>query len=118
MAIERVSYQVGKKPFIRALVYDERVSGRRPLLFIAPNWLGMSDEAIERTQTLVGSCFVGFVADMYGDGKSSAGPPGAAQLADALRSDVQERRARRSSNLSRTPSMGVCNSNRTARMGC
>jgi dienelactone hydrolase len=100
MAIERISYQVGNKNFIGALVYDERISGKRPLLLMAPNWLGMTDEAIERAQTLVGSHFVGFVADMYGDGKSSAGPPEAAELADTLRSDVNERRARITAALS------------------
>jgi dienelactone hydrolase len=100
MAIERISYRVGNKHFVGALVYDERVTGKRPLLLVAPNWLGMTDEVIERTRTLAGSRFVGFVADMYGEGKSSAGPPEAAQLADALRGDVKERRARITGALS------------------
>ncbi|MGB6754910.1 MAG: dienelactone hydrolase family protein [Xanthobacteraceae bacterium] len=100
MAIERISYRVGNKHFVSALVYDERVTGKRPLLLVAPNWLGMTDEVIERTRTLAGSRFVGFVADMYGEGKSSAGPPEAAQLADALRGDVTERRARITGALS------------------
>jgi dienelactone hydrolase len=40
------------------------------------------------------SRFIGFVADMYGDGKVSAGPPEAAQLADTLRADAKERHLR------------------------
>lgn len=94
MAVERISSNVGDKIFIGALIYDERASGKRPLLLITPNWLGMPKEAIERTQSLTGSCFIGFVADMYGQGKASDGPREAAQLADSLRADVKERRAR------------------------
>ena len=32
MAVETISYQAGGKTFIGALVYDERVSAKRPLL--------------------------------------------------------------------------------------
>ena len=84
MTVERISYQAGGKRFVGALVYDERVAGKRPLLLMAPNWLGVTEEAIQRTQTMAGTHFIGFVADMYGDGKVSAGPPESAQLADAL----------------------------------
>jgi dienelactone hydrolase len=94
MTVERISYQAGGKRFVGALVHDERSAGKRPLLLMAPNWLGVTDEAIERTRMLVGTRFVGFVADMYGDGKVSAGPPEAAQLADAVRADPKERRLR------------------------
>jgi dienelactone hydrolase len=100
MAVERISYHAGGKSFIGALVYDERTSAKRPLLLMAPNWLGVTEDAINRTQMMVGSRFVGFVADMYGDGKVSAGPPEAAQLADALRTDPDERRLRIDAALS------------------
>ena len=94
MTVERITYQAGGKSFVGALVYDERVAGKRPLLLMAPNWLGVTEEAIERTQAMAGTHFIGFVADMYGDGKVSAGPPESAQLADALRADPKERRLR------------------------
>ncbi|HZC57553.1 MAG TPA: dienelactone hydrolase family protein [Xanthobacteraceae bacterium] len=94
MTVERISYHAGGKRFVGALVYDERLSGKRPLLLVAPNWLGVTDDAIKRTQMMAVSRFIGFVADMYGDGKVSAGPPEAAQLADTLRADAKERRLR------------------------
>jgi dienelactone hydrolase len=94
MAVERISYHAGSKHFVGALVHDEHTSTKRPLLLMAPNWLGVTDDAIKRTQMMAGSRFIGFVADMYGDGKVSAGPPEAAQLADALRADPRERRLR------------------------
>jgi dienelactone hydrolase len=99
MAVEKIRYQAGGKTFIGALVYDERASAKRPLMLVAPNWLGMTDEAIDRTQMMVTDRYVGFVADMYGDGKVSAGPPEAAQLADELRALPLERRSRMSAAL-------------------
>jgi dienelactone hydrolase len=99
MAIEKIKYQANGKTFIGTLVYDERASGRRPLMLMAPNWLGMTDEAISRTQMMVADRYIGFVADMYGDGKVSAGPPEAAQLADELRAAPLERRSRMSAAL-------------------
>jgi dienelactone hydrolase len=99
MTVERISYSAGGKTFVGALVYDERAAGKRPLLLMAPNWLGATGEAIERTKMLAGSRFIGFVADMYGDGKVSAGPPESAELADALRADPKERRRRISAAL-------------------
>ena len=74
MAVERITYRANGKNFIGALVHDDRVAGKRPLMLIAPNWLGVSDAAIKRAQMMTGSRYIGFVTDMYGDGKISAGP--------------------------------------------
>jgi dienelactone hydrolase len=94
VAVERVSYQAGGKTFIGALVYDNKAGGKRPLMLVAPNWLGVTDDAVRRTQMMTGSRYIGFVADMYGGGRVSAGPPEAAELADSLRNDPAERRLR------------------------
>jgi dienelactone hydrolase len=94
VAVERVNYQAGETPCTGALVYDERVSGPRPLLLMAPNWLGVSDDSIKRAATIAGNKYIAFVADMYGGGKIAAGPPEAAPLANALRADAPKRRQR------------------------
>jgi dienelactone hydrolase len=94
LAVERIDYRAGNTACNGALVYDEKVSGRRPLLLISPNWLGVTDDAIKRATGIVGSKYVAFVADMYGGGKTCAGPPEAADLANAVRADVNERRRR------------------------
>jgi len=121
MAVERISYQAGSKHFIGALVYDEHTRTKRPLLLMAPNWLGVTEDAIARTQMMAGSRFVGFVADMYGDGKVSAGPPEAAQLADALRADPRERRLRigaaLSALVSESAKRGIGDASRKAAVG-
>ena len=94
MAVERINYQAGKTACTGALVYDDRVSGLRPLLLMSPNWLGVSDDSVKRATTIAGSKYVIFVADMYGDGKIAAGPPEAGPLANAIRADALERRRR------------------------
>jgi dienelactone hydrolase len=94
VAVERIEYKAGNTACNGALVYDERASGRRPLLLMAQNWLGMTDDSIKRATTMAGNKYVAFVADMYGGGKIAAGPPEAAPLANALRADAPERRRR------------------------
>ena len=90
MAVERIDYQGGSAGCCGALVYDERISGRRPLLLMAPNWLGVTDDAIKRAEMMAGSKYVVFVADMYGGAKICSGPPEAGPLADG----AARRRAR------------------------
>jgi dienelactone hydrolase len=94
VAVERIEYRAGNTTCEGTLVYDDKVSGRRPLLLVAPNWLGATDAAIQRAATMAGSKYVAFVADMYGGGKTCAGPPEAADLANAVRADAPERRRR------------------------
>ncbi len=94
MAVERIDYQAGKLACKGALVYDESVSGRRPLLLVAPNWLGVNEHAIKRAAMMAGKKYVAFVADMYGGGKTCAGPPESAELANGVRADTPERRRR------------------------
>lgn len=94
MAVERIVYEAGNVTARGALIYDERVSGPRPLLLIAPNWLGVSDDAIKRATRMAGNKYIAFVADMYGSGRIPNGPPEAAPLTDGLRADSPERRRR------------------------
>jgi dienelactone hydrolase len=54
-----------------ALIYDENVSGKRPAVLMAPNWMGMTDKAVQR----------GAFAE-------------AAALANPLRADALEQRKR------------------------
>jgi dienelactone hydrolase len=92
--VERINYQAGSVAANGALIFDGQTKGPRPLLLISPNWLGVSQASIQRAAAMAGSKYVAFVADMYGDGKVSNGPPEAATLANGLRADAPERRRR------------------------
>src|SRR6187455_784496 len=94
VAVEKVQYQAGSVTGHGALVWNEKVSGKRPLLLVMPNWLGVTEIAIKRAQKMAGDKYVAFVADMYGDGKTSAGPPESGELMMAVRADRVEGRKR------------------------
>jgi len=94
MKTEIIKYRMGSLTAEGALVYEESVSGRRPAVLVAPNWMGMTDKAIERGKLIAGDRYVGLVADMYGQGTRPADFGEAAQLANPLRADAAEARAR------------------------
>jgi dienelactone hydrolase len=121
VAIETIHYQAGDVPCSGRLIYDERIAGRRPLLLMAPNWFGVSQEAIRRTEMMCGDRYVGFVADMFGDGRSLSGPDEAAPLANALRGNAPERRRRIAAALqaliTEADRRGIGDSSRKAAVG-
>jgi dienelactone hydrolase len=94
VAVERVQYQAGSVAANGALVYNEKIGGKRPLLLMSPNWLGVTETAIQRAASLAGDKYIAFVADMYGNGKTSEGPPDSADLMMAVRADRVEGRKR------------------------
>ena len=123
MAVEWIDYQAGSIECRGALVYDERSHERRPILLIAPNWLGVGEHAIKRASEIAGRKYVAFLADMYGGGKVAGGPDEAAPLANGVRADAPERRrriagaletlrreahARRIGDLNRQAAVGFC----------
>jgi dienelactone hydrolase len=94
VTIERIQYKAGNVTGHGALVWNEKASGKRPLLLVMPNWLGVTDIAINRAAKMAGDKYVAFVADMYGGGKTSAGPPESQELMMAVRADRVEGRKR------------------------
>jgi dienelactone hydrolase len=74
--------------------FDENVSGKRPAVLVAPNWMGMTDKAIQRGELLAVNRYVVFVADMYGAGTRPADFGEAAALANPMRADAIEQRRR------------------------
>ena len=94
MLVERIEYQAGNVVANGALVYDENIKSKRPLLLMSPNWLGVTDHSIQRAASMASSRYIAFVADMYGGGKIPSGPSEAMPLANGLRADAPERRLR------------------------
>ena len=94
MAVERIDYQAGSVTGKGALVWNEKVSGKRPLLLVMTNWLGVTDIAIKRAQKMAGDKYVAFVGCMYGGGKTCEGPPTSQEWMMAVRKDRVEGRKR------------------------
>ena len=61
MAVERIDYQAGSVAGKGALIWNEKVSGRRPLLLVMTNWLGVTENAIKRAQKMAGDKYIAFV---------------------------------------------------------
>lgn len=94
MAVERIKYQAGNVVGHGALVWNDKITTRRPLLLVMPNWLGVTDTIIKRAEKMAGDKYVAFVACMYGEGKTAEGPPESADLMMAVRADRVEGRKR------------------------
>jgi len=94
MKVETIKYPMGALTAEGALVYDEKVAGKRPAVLMAPNWLGLTDRAVERGKLVAGDRYVVFVADMYGQGTRPADFGEAAKLANPLRENAVEQRKR------------------------
>jgi len=94
MKVEKIKYPMGSLTAEGALIYDDKVSGKRPAVLMAPNWMGMTDTAIKRGKLVAGDRYVVFVADMYGQGTRPADFGEAAALANPLRENAVEQRKR------------------------
>ncbi len=94
MAVERVKYQAGSVVGHGALVWNDKIATRRPLLLVMPNWLGVTETIIKRAEKMAGDKYIAFVGCMYGEGKTCEGPPESQDLMMAVRSDRVEGRKR------------------------
>ncbi len=94
MATETIKYQAGNVTGHGVLVWNDKVSGKRPLLLVMPNWLGPNETIVKRAAKMAGDKYVAFVACMYGDGKTSEGPPHSQELMMSVRKDRVEGRKR------------------------
>lgn len=90
-----VSYVVDGQPFEGQLLYDDSHAQPRPGLLLAPNWMGVSDGAVEIASQVAERGYVVLVADLYGAGVRPSNPDeaGAAMMSvkatPALRQRMQ-----------------------------
>jgi dienelactone hydrolase len=94
MKVEPVKYSLGVNAFSGALVYVETITRSRPAVLMAPNWMGVTNAAIDRAKLLASDRYVVFVADMFGEGKRPTNFEQAAALANPLRADPAEDKLR------------------------
>ena len=94
MKSESVKYSIGNLNCRGELVYDDTIKTQRPLLLVAPNWLGVTKDVVERAKTLAGSRYVAFVADMFGEGKGPKGTENPMEFLKPLIEDATETRRR------------------------
>ena len=85
MKADSVEWTVGEDRFSGFLVYDDAEDDRRPGLVMVPNWMGVTEDAVERARELAGDDYVVLVADVYGKDQRPGSPEEAGRLSGALR---------------------------------
>ena len=68
MAEKKVPYQVNGREFEGMIVYDDSVRGKRPPIFMQPDWKGVCPDTIGQARTAAGKDYVVLMADMFGAG--------------------------------------------------
>ena len=61
-----VPYEYGGKQYEGRIVYDDSVSGKRPAIYMQPDWLGVCSHTIEMAVDAGQSDYVVLLVDMYG----------------------------------------------------
>jgi dienelactone hydrolase len=121
VAVERFSAQCGNVNAKHALVWNDKIGGKRPLLLVMPNWLGVTEHTIKRAEKMAGDKYVAMVVDMYGEGKTCSGPPTSQEWMMAVRADRVEGRKRVNAALAclvaEAEKRGIGDSNKKAAVG-
>ncbi|HBD18924.1 MAG TPA: dienelactone hydrolase [Arenimonas sp.] len=91
---EPVSWTHGGTTFDGYLVYDDSEGDKRPGLVMVPNWMGVTDSAIEKAKTIAGDDYVILLVDMYGRGVRPANADEAGKAATAVYADRTALRGR------------------------
>jgi dienelactone hydrolase len=68
MAERKVPYQVNGRQFEGMIIYDDGITGRRPAIFMQPDWKGVCADTIAQARTVAGKDYVVLMADMFGKG--------------------------------------------------
>ncbi|SDH81750.1 dienelactone hydrolase family protein [Pseudomonas panipatensis] len=66
ISVQPVAYAVDGEPFEAQLVFDASSNVPRPGLLMAPNWMGVSQGALDIARQVAGHGYVVLVADLYG----------------------------------------------------
>lgn len=68
MQAKPVEWKVGNDSFSGYLVYDDAGASKRPGLVMVPNWMGATQDSVEKARQIAGADYVVLVADVYGKG--------------------------------------------------
>ncbi|MEA2736119.1 MAG: hypothetical protein QOE14_2570 [Humisphaera sp.] len=78
---QTVEYKDGDATLKGYLAYDDAAEGKRPGVLVVPEWWGVNDYVKSRAEQLAKLGYVAFVADIYGDGFTTADPKVAGEKA-------------------------------------
>ena len=65
---KKVGYEHDGRKFEGAIVYDDSVKTKRPVLFMQPDWAGVCTHTLAQAREIAGKDYVVLMADMFGEG--------------------------------------------------
>ena len=68
MAETKVPYEVGGRQFEGMIVHADGVTGKRPVVFMQPDWKGVCADTIAQARNVAGKDYIVLMADMFGRG--------------------------------------------------
>ena len=68
MAEQKVPYAIGGRQFEGMIVFDEGATGKRPAIFMQPDWKGVCGDTIAQARAVAAKDYVVLMADMFGAG--------------------------------------------------
>jgi dienelactone hydrolase len=94
MKVEAITHTLGGRNFESQLVWDDTTKEVRPLLLMAPNWMGVTPNAIEYSKHLAAQGYVVLCADMHGLDRRPTGKEVPMEFLSPLTNNPTETRAR------------------------
>jgi len=78
-----VPYEVNGRQFEGKIVYDDSVKGKRPAVYMQPDWKGIDKDTTGQAREAAGEDYVVLMADMFGKGYGDK-PKNQDQLRDGM----------------------------------
>jgi dienelactone hydrolase len=91
---KEVTYTSGDTRMKGYLAWDDAITGKRPGILVVHEWWGHNEYTRKRANMLAALGYTALAVDMYGDGKTASHPDDAGKFAAAVRSNMDEARAR------------------------
>jgi dienelactone hydrolase len=86
---EEVTYSAGGSPLKGYLAVDRARAGKRPGVLVVHEWWGVNDYIRRRARMLAELGYVGFAADIYGEGRTAANPAEATALMNGILGNIK-----------------------------
>ncbi len=112
-----VNYLDGDTLLEGYFAYDDAITGQRPLVIIHHAWAGRDEFAMQKARQIAGLGYLGFAADMYGQGLTGSGPEENAKLMQPFIQDRAKLQQRQQAALAAAKLLPWADSNRAAAIG-
>ena len=75
MVEKNVPYEVNGRQFEGKIVYDDSVTGKRPAVYMQPDWKGVDADTTGQAREVAGKDYVVLMADMFGKATATSRRP-------------------------------------------